>query len=182
MIPLEYKSILLTHHYLTCPPIIQAGSSELMAIAPLVTDERVQDPPDLSAILALSSGGKVRRRDGHPVERAGGAHGVRAHLAPSEPIAHLDPSWQVNEVPDAVDRVARGTPDRGALSVLVTHGDGQVLGEVNVGRGRSGETRDGTLNVLPDRQWVRVDDLVIKHDTVESAVDAVVDVVWGAVA
>lgn len=144
----------------------------------LVSDKRVQDPPDLSAVLALTSGSEVRRGDRHPVEGASGAHGVRSHLSPTEPISDLNPSRQVNEVPHAIDRVARGTPDRGAFSILVTHGDGQVLSEVDVGRRRASETRDSAFDVLTDRQRVRVDDLVIEHDTVERAVNAVVDVVY----
>jgi hypothetical protein len=84
----------------------------------------------------------------------------------------------MNEVSHAIDRVARGTPDRGAFSVLVTHGDGQVLSEVDVGRRRASKTRDGAFDVLTDRQRVRVNDLVIEHDTVERAVNAVVDVVY----
>jgi hypothetical protein len=172
-----YKWVVSLPH--TRPP--SALVLVLLSVRVLVTDKRVQDPPDLSAVLALTSGSKVRRRDGHPVERASGAHGVRTHLSPTEPIPNLDPSGQMDEVPHAVDRVARRTPDRGTFSVLVAHGDGQILGEVDVGRGRAGETRDGAFDVLADRQRVRVDDLVVKHDTVERAVHAVVDVVCPSV-
>jgi len=49
---------------------------------------------------------------------------------------------------------------------------------VDVGRRRASETRDSAFDVLTDRQRVRVDDLVIEHDTVERAVNAVVDVVY----
>jgi hypothetical protein len=119
----------------------------------------------------------MTRRDGHSVERTSSAHGIRAHLAPTQPIPDLNPSGEMDDVPDAIDRVARRSPDGGSFGILVAHGDGQILGEVDVGWRRAGETRDGSLEILPDGKGVRVDDLMIEHDTVERAVHAVIDVV-----
>jgi hypothetical protein len=119
----------------------------------------------------------VTRRDGHPVERASSTHSVSPHLSPTEPISDFDSTRKVNDISDAIDGIASRSPYGCSLNVLVSHSNGKILRKVDVAGRGSSETRNGLFNLLTDGQRVRMNDLVVEHDTVERAVDTVVDVV-----
>jgi hypothetical protein len=135
----------------------------------------IENGPDGDGVGSSPSGCPVHWRPLEPVERASRAEGVRAHLAPPDPIADNHALRESDHLTNAVDRVARRTPDRGLLSVLVPQLNGEVDGEVDVRR--RGERRDGVRWRMGDGEWVRMHDLVVEHDAVEGPVDAVVDIV-----
>lgn len=163
----------------------------------LRTIERVEDSPDSQGVRGRTArrprdGGALKPRQnqlpdsvtsqmGHksnsdsPVEGAGGTEGVGAHFAPCEPVADFHALGQSDDLPDAVDRVARRAPNGRLLSLLVSELDGEVDGERDVWRWW--ESGSGSSELRADGEGVRVDDLVVKHDAVERAVYAIVDVV-----
>lgn len=100
-----------------------------------------------------------------PVESTSCTHGVSAHLTPSNPIPNLKPSRESHDRPHTIDRIACRSPDRGPLSIGVSQLNGEVNGEVDIGRRREG--RVCVLRVVRDCQGVWMDNLMVKHDTVE---------------
>lgn len=143
--------------------------------------ESIQDLPNSLRVLGLSSIRVIDIRQRHPVKLARRTHRVRAHFSPSEPVTDFQARGQRDDLTDTVDRVAGGTPDRRLFHRVVAHGGAEVDGERDVGWRRARKSRNSGFERVGDGERVWVDDLVVKHDAVESPVDAVVDVVWNPV-
>ena len=114
-----------------------------------------------------------------PVEGACCAESVCTHLAPGKPIAHIETLWKLHELPHAIDRIASRSPHASSFGIVIPELNGKIDGELNIGR--RWERWNGMNNIVRNGQRVRVDDLMVKHDAVEGAIYAIVDVVCIAV-
>ena len=86
----------------------------------LGTIKRVEGGADGNGVRVVTASGPDNGRSLEAVERARGAESVGSHFSPCDPVSNLKTLGQLDELSNAVDRVAGWSPDTGGLRVVVS--------------------------------------------------------------